>query len=63
MSLLILFLLYTTANGEPPPDGVPKRITHGINLVLVVLFEVMGIAGIVFAISCLIFNIAFRERK
>ena len=45
------------------PDGVPIMMTNGVHIVLVVLFELLGVAGIVFTIICFVFNIVFRERK
>ena len=38
-------------------------MTNGVHIVLVVLFELLGVAGIVFTIICFVFNIVFRERK
>ena len=46
-----------------PPDGRPHAVISTYNVALVVVFYVLALAGIVFAIVCLLFNWIFRKSK
>lgn len=46
-----------------PPDGTPISVINTFKLELVVIFDILAIFGIAFAIACLLFNIIFRNRK
>ena len=45
------------------PDGTPKSHTHEtIHIALFVIYTALSVAGVVFAIVCLIFNLVFRKK-
>ena len=46
-----------------PYDGVPVEKNVTVSIAVTVLFSVLATAGIILAIFCLIFNIAFRNEK
>ena len=55
-------MLLIIADGVPP-DGTPVKIIHTFNSGLVVLFDILATLGITFALSCLLFNFIFKERR
>lgn len=46
-----------------PYDGAARERLHMINTVLISLYAIAAIAGILYGIICLLFNIIFRNRK
>ena len=46
-----------------PPDGTPINVINTFKTELVVILDILAVAGIVFAIVCLVFNVVFRNRK
>lgn len=46
-----------------PPDGTPISVTNAIHTAVIVIFDIIAALGIIFAICCLVFNIAFRNKK
>ena len=46
-----------------PSDGTPIETIHTFNTGLIVACDILAGLGIVFAISCLIFNIVFRNER
>ena len=45
------------------PDGIPKLVIVSTALPLTVIYYILAIVGIIFAVVCLFFNIIFRKRK
>ena len=58
-----IHLMFFCNIGGPPSDGTTMKIIHTFNTALVVVFDCLAILGIVFAISCLLFNFIFRNRR
>ena len=56
-----LVILYFTDG--TPPDGLPCIDISTYSVALVVVFYALTLAGIVFAIVCLLFNWIFRKSK
>lgn len=46
-----------------PLDGTPIKTVHTFHVKLVVIFDILAIAGILFGFVCLLFNIIFRKRR
>ena len=46
-----------------PSDGTPIEVEHYPFLVLMVLVYLFAVAGLVFTVICLVFNVTFRNRK
>ena len=46
-----------------PLDGTPIKTIHTFHVELVVIFDILAIAGILFGFVCLLFNIIFRKRR
>ena len=46
-----------------PPDGRPLVVIGTYNIALVIVFYALTLAGVVFAIVCLVFNWIFRKSK
>ena len=59
----ILIRIINNHTDGVPPDGTPVKIINTFMKELVVIFDVIAIAGIVFAVICLLFNVIFRKRK
>ena len=55
-----LFCLYI---GDVPYDGYPQNSIDEYNIVLLVIYNMMTVAGVKFAIVCSIFNFIFRKKK
>ena len=63
MILYIIHNDYCSNSGGPPLDGTPLKVVRTFNIVLVVTFYCLATLGIMFAITCLMFNVIFRNRK
>ena len=46
-----------------PLDGRPIKVVNTFHLETVIVFDILAIAGILFAFACLLFNIIFRNRR
>ena len=46
-----------------PYDGVPNTIIDTVATPLVVIIDLLAVAGIVFALGCLAFNFAYRKTR
>ena len=46
-----------------PYDGVPQNVTETIHVAVTGIFSILSTCGIVFAISCMLFNFIYRHRK
>ena len=46
-----------------PPDGTPIVVINTLHTALIVIIDIIAVAGIVFATVCLIFNIVFRNKR
>ena len=46
-----------------PYDGVPQDDVEKIHVSLTIVFCSLSTAGIVFAISCMLFNFIYRDKK
>ena len=45
-------------------DGVPRTVEEVfVSRVLFVFYTILACLGIVFAVACLVFNLAFKEKK
>ncbi len=51
-----------TADGVPNDGALQERI-HPNSLILISVYSVVAIAGIVYAVVCLLFNLIFRNRR
>ena len=49
--------------GIIPPDGTPLQITNQIYTAILVLVYISAIGCTIFALVCLVFNIAYRKRR
>ena len=54
--------LYSIADGVPY-DGVPETNVERIHTSVSVIFCVLSTCGVVFAISCMLFNFVYRNKK
>ena len=46
-----------------PYDGYPQNSIDEYNIVLLVIYNMMTVAGVIFAFFCAIFNFIFRNKK
>ena len=46
-----------------PPDGTPLTVIHTYDTGLIAVYYTFASLGTVFAIGCLLFNFAFRNKK
>ena len=46
-----------------PFDGVPQDDVERIHVALTAVFCTLSTAGIVFALSCMLFNYMYRDKK
>ncbi len=60
--ITLLIILFYILEGVPY-DGVPLNFTVSVHLSVTVTFSILATFGIVFAIICLILNIAYRKTK
>ena len=62
--IIIISLYYKLLSSDGiPSDGTPTKIFSGVHVAITVILDMFAIAGIIFAIVCLLFNVAFRKRK
>ena len=62
--IAVLQLLQPLYNADGvPPDGTPINITNTFKVEVVAIFYSSAIAGIMFAIVCLLFNVIFRSKR
>lgn len=59
----VIYLLYFTLTDGVPPDGTPLKVFNGVHITITVVYDVLAIVGIMLAITCVIFNVVFRDRK
>ena len=62
INMIIVLSILLSADGVPYA-GVPVPVTVGVHLALTINCCLLAIAGIAFAIYCMIFNFQYRERK
>jgi len=55
--------LYSWSLDGVPPDGHPLLIISSVHLAVIIVFYIITLLGITFAIACLVFNFVFRDRK
>ncbi len=60
---ILRFLNTLLPDGEIPYDGVPVEEIETVAVPLTVIYSFLSIAGIIFAIVCLIFNFVLRNKK
>ena len=60
---LLCHLSFLSSPEGVPPDGIPKQVIVSTALALTVIYYILAIAGIIFALVCVGFNIIFRNRK
>ena len=46
-----------------PYDGVPNTVIDTVATPLVVIIDLLAVAGIVFALGCLAFNFTYRKTR
>ena len=65
MSLLLtdVFAFVQRTDGLTPYDGMPNVEIDTVSTTQAVLGILLGIAGISFAILCLVFNLYFRTKR
>ena len=71
-SLVVIIYLYSSVfihiqhlpfSGVIPYDGVPHQAIANVALPVTVIFTFSAIAGLIFAVVCLVFIFIFRKRK
>ena len=45
-----------------PNDGIPIEEVVTVSVALTVVYVILAVAGLVFAMGCLLFNLLFRQR-
>lgn len=51
-----------SADGVVPYDGSANDVIHPIAIPIIVIYDILAVAGIIFAVGCTIFNIVFRKK-
>lgn len=51
------------SDGLVPYDGVPEEEYVTVGIPVTVVFILLSVAGIIFAVLCLIFNFVFRNKR
>ena len=49
--------------GGVPYDGFPDERIHQTPLPIVIIYSIMATVGLIFAITCLVFNVVFRQKR
>ena len=60
--LLLISSLYFVTDGVPY-DGVPEDDIEKVHVSLTITFCLLSTMGIVFALSCMLFNYLYRDRR
>ena len=57
-------ILYHMVHADGVPyDGVPEENVERIHTAVTVVFCLLSTAGIVFSLSCMLFNYLYREKR
>lgn len=56
-------MLIILITGGIPNDGTPVALTVTVHPALTIVYDIIGIAGIILAIACGIFNFINRKKK
>ena len=48
--------------GYSPVDGLPRREIAILNLPVAVIFILLNICGVAFALVCLVFNMVYKDK-
>ena len=56
-------LYNSTIDGQKPYDGVPEKVVDTVARPLIAVIVFLAMAGVVFALVCLSFNIACRKTR
>lgn len=56
-------MIYSLIDGLVPYDGVPIEEDVTVSVILTTVFTLLAIAGIIFTVVCIAFNVVFREKK
>ena len=61
----IVTMIHTCINsgGLIPYDGIPTKEYVAVAIPLAVIYIFLAIAGIIFAIVCLVFNFVYRKKR
>jgi hypothetical protein len=54
---------YMLSGGNVPYDGSPVDAVDHTHVALTVIYCLLGILGLVFAVACLIFNSLFKNKR
>ena len=46
-----------------PYDGYPQDVFHSNHLALIIVYSFLSFMGLLFSITCLIFNIIFKNHR
>ena len=46
-----------------PYDGYPQDVFHSNDLALIIVYSFLSFMGLLFSITCLIFNIMFKNHR
>lgn len=46
-----------------PYDGIPEKEIVSVHLSLLIIYSILSLAGLIYTVICLIFNIVFRNQK
>lgn len=50
-------------DGKVPYDGSPVVAVDHTHLAVTVIYCLLGIAGLVFAVACLVFNTLYKNKR
>ena len=54
---------YQLIKGGVPYDGFPDERIHQTPLPIAIIYSIMATVGLIFAITCLVFNVVFRQKR
>ena len=64
LSVCVCVRVFTSPSPEGiPPDGTPHSETVTFHLSLVIIYDILAVAGIGFAVFCLTINFTYRNKK
>lgn len=55
--------MHILSGGNVPYDGSPVEAVDHTHVALTVIYVLLGILGLVFAVACLIFNTLFKNKR
>ena len=49
--------------GVIPYDGTPREVTVTISIAVTIIYVILSVIGLVLALTCLVFNLLFRDSR